>query len=124
MDYVYVHDFSPVSALVIGAPGSEWILLPKRAAAFWEGHKKPSVLFQKICWEEPEKQKTRSCRAQELSRSRAQWRGKKRKQCTETYRDRLTSTGATVGGKKRAEIASLAWLSSRLAFGILRRFLT
>src|SRR5205809_5446148 len=59
--------FSPVSALVIGAPGSEWILLPKQAAAFWEGHKKSSALFQKICWEEPEKQKTRSCRAQELS---------------------------------------------------------
>jgi hypothetical protein len=58
MNYVYVHDFSPVSALVIGAPGSEWILLPKQAAAFWEGHKKSSALFQKICWEEPEKQKT------------------------------------------------------------------
>lgn len=27
-----------------------------------EGHKKSSALFQKICWEEPEKQKTRSCR--------------------------------------------------------------
>jgi hypothetical protein len=36
-----------VSALVIGAPGSEWILLPKRAAAFWEGHKKSSALVQK-----------------------------------------------------------------------------
>ena len=36
---------SPVSALVIGAPGSEWILLPKREAAFWEGHKKSSALF-------------------------------------------------------------------------------
>jgi hypothetical protein len=34
---IYVHDVSPVSALVIGAPGSEWILLPKRATAFWEG---------------------------------------------------------------------------------------
>src|ERR1700674_259808 len=84
MNYVDVHDVSPVSALVIGAPGSEWILLPKRAAAFWEGNKKSSVLFQKICWEEPGKQKTRSCRAQELSRSSAQWRGEKRKQCTET----------------------------------------
>ena len=42
---IYVHDFSPVSALVIGAPGSEWILLPKREAAFWEGHKKSSRLF-------------------------------------------------------------------------------
>src|SRR6202795_3770640 len=82
MNYVYVHDFSPVSALVIGAPGSEWILLPKRAAAFWEGHKKSSVLFQKISWEEPEKQKTRSCRAQELSRSSAQWRRSEREQCT------------------------------------------
>src|ERR1700675_4633145 len=40
MDYVDVHDFCSVSALVIGAPGSEWILLPKQAAAFWEGHKK------------------------------------------------------------------------------------
>ncbi len=40
---IYVHDFCSVSALVIGAPGSEWILLPKRAAAFWEGHKKSSI---------------------------------------------------------------------------------
>src|SRR5713226_7989259 len=76
--------FSPVSALVIGAPGSEWMLLPKRAAAFWEGHKKSSALFQKICWEEPEKQKTRSCRAQELSRSCAQWREQERGQITKT----------------------------------------
>src|SRR5260370_27174502 len=75
--------FSPVSALVIGAPGSEWILLPKQAAAFWEGHKKSLALFQKICWEEPEKQKTRSCRAQELSRSCAQWRGREWERCTE-----------------------------------------
>src|SRR5260370_42666332 len=72
-----------VSALVIGALGSEWILFPKRAAAFWEGHKKSSSLFQKICWEEPEKQKTRSCRAQELSRSRTQWNGRKRKEWIE-----------------------------------------
>src|ERR1039457_7720392 len=49
-----------VSALVIGAPRSERILLPRRASAFLEGHKKSSSLFQKICWEEPEKQKTRS----------------------------------------------------------------
>src|SRR5260370_26529726 len=81
---IYVHDCSPVSALVIGAPGSEWILLPKQAAAFWEGHKKSSTLFQRICWGEPEKQKTRSCRAQELSRSCARWRGQKRKLCTAT----------------------------------------
>jgi len=40
--------FSPVSALIIGAPGSEWILLPKRAAAFWEGHKKSSALFRRV----------------------------------------------------------------------------
>jgi hypothetical protein len=33
-------------------------LLPKRAGAFWEGHKKSLTLFQKICWEEPKKQKT------------------------------------------------------------------
>ena len=75
MNYCFGTFCFSVSALVIGAPGSEWILLPRRAAAFWEGHKKSSMVFQKICWEEPEKQKTRSCRAQELSRSRAQWRG-------------------------------------------------
>ena len=33
------------------------MLLPKRASAFWEGHKKSSMAFQKIYWEEPEKQK-------------------------------------------------------------------
>src|ERR1700686_3645274 len=48
-----------VSARVIGAPGSERILLPKRASAFWEGHKKSSMVFHKSSWEEPEKQKTR-----------------------------------------------------------------
>ena len=59
------------------------MLLPKRASAFWEGHKKSSMVFQKICWEEPEKQKTRSCRAQELSRSCAQWRGQEWREWTE-----------------------------------------
>jgi hypothetical protein len=54
------------------------MLLPRRTSAFWEGHNKSSTAFQRICWEEPEKQKTRSCRAQELSRSRAQWKGWKR----------------------------------------------
>jgi hypothetical protein len=58
------------------------MLLPKRASAFWEGHKKSLMVFQKISWEEPEKQKTRSCRAQELSRSRAQWKVQKRRQWT------------------------------------------
>src|SRR5208283_4352147 len=72
-----------VSALVIGAPKGERILLPKRVAAFWEGHEKSSMLFQKISWEEPEKQKPRSCRAQELSRSCAQWRGREWREWTE-----------------------------------------
>src|SRR6266851_3652232 len=107
--------FSPVSALVIGAPECEWILLPKRAAAFWEGHKKSLALFQKICWEEPEKQKTRSCRAQELSRSCAQWRGKKRKQCTETDTDRSNEYWSHSG--RGRQTASLLWRSSRIVFG-------
>src|ERR1700676_2310514 len=93
---------SPVSALVIGAPGSEWILLPKRAAAFWEGHKKSSALFQKICWEEPEKQKARSCRAQELSRSSAQWRGWKQEQYRET-----SSIGAIKAQSHRKSVRQL-----------------
>jgi hypothetical protein len=52
------------------------ILLPKRTAAFWESGLtyKSSIRSQHACWEEPEKQKTRSCRAQELSRSSDQWR--------------------------------------------------
>src|SRR3984957_9687062 len=58
------------------------MLLPERASAFWEGHKKSSVTFQEISWEEPEKQKTRSCRAQELSRSCAQWRGQEWREWT------------------------------------------
>src|SRR5260370_15151683 len=36
------------------------------------GRKKSSVSFAKSFWEETEKQKTRSCRAQELARSCAQ----------------------------------------------------
>jgi hypothetical protein len=63
MNSVLVHGIVSVSALVIGAPESERILLPRRAAAFREGHKKSSALFQKIFWEEPEKQKTRSRRS-------------------------------------------------------------
>ena len=47
----------------LGAQRSEWLLLPKRAAALWEG---PTGLA-----EEPGKQKTRSCRTQELARSSA-----------------------------------------------------
>jgi hypothetical protein len=31
-------NFSPFSCPIFLAPGSEWILLPKRVAAFWEGH--------------------------------------------------------------------------------------
>src|SRR5258708_4499286 len=105
MNYVYVHDFSPVSALVIGAPGSEWILLPKRAAAFWEGLEKSSSWFQKICWEEPKKQKTRSCRAQELSRSSAQWRGREWERCTEQVQParKAGRTKATTGGVVRQQ---------------------
>ena len=39
---------------------------------FGRGHKKSSVGFQKICWEETEKQKARRCRAQEFGPSSAQ----------------------------------------------------
>jgi hypothetical protein len=75
MNSVLVHFVSPFLPLELGHTESERMLLPKRASAFWEGHEKSSAEFRKICWEEPEKQKTRSCRAQELSRSSAQWRG-------------------------------------------------
>ena len=43
----------------LGAHRSEWRLLPKRVAALWEG---PNAFR-----EEPGKQKTRSCRTQELA---------------------------------------------------------
>jgi hypothetical protein len=46
------------------APKSEWLLLPKRESAFWEGTQGVRA--------EPRKQRTRSCRAQELARSSAQ----------------------------------------------------
>ena len=75
------------------------MLLPKRASAFWEGHKKSSMAFQKICWEEPEKQKTRSCRAQELSRSCAQWRGRNGKNGLNKIISVSAGTGATKKGK-------------------------
>src|SRR5580700_6453623 len=61
--------------LVIGALGSERGLLPRRGSAFREGHEKSPASFPEIFREETEKQKTRSCRAQEFPRSRAQWRG-------------------------------------------------
>src|SRR5260370_21994077 len=67
---------SPFSALVIEALESERGLLPRRGSAFREGHKKSSLSFAKSFWEETEKQRTRSCRAQEFPRSRAQWRGR------------------------------------------------
>ena len=57
---------------------------------------KSSALFQEICWEEPEKQKTRSCRAQELSRSCAQWRGQERRQWT-THVCRFIETTQAAG---------------------------
>ena len=66
-----LHCFA-VPALVIGIHRKRVELLPKRAAAFWE---------------EPGKQKTRRCRAQELSRSTAQWRGKEREVYTAIRRE-------------------------------------
>ena len=45
---------------------SERPLLPTRATAFREGHKKSSVGFEKLFWEETEKQKARRSRAREF----------------------------------------------------------
>ena len=50
-------------------------LLPRQGSAFREGAQKVLVVFVKSFWEETEKQKSRSCRAQEFPRSRAQWKG-------------------------------------------------
>jgi hypothetical protein len=93
------------------------MLLPKRASAFWEGHKKSSMVFQKICWEEPKKQKTRSCRAQELSRSCAQWRGWEWRQCIETG-----STGANEDRSHRTKGRQNARPSLVLVFMVTRRW--
>ena len=62
------------------------------------------MVFQKICWEEPQKQKTRSRRAQELSRSCAQWKGKER----ETDRNRSQRQTRNVSDKQeRASACAL-----------------
>src|SRR5216683_1260637 len=50
---------SPFSAPFSWGTQKRGLLLPKRAAAFWEG--------TNDLWEEPGKQKTRSCRTQELA---------------------------------------------------------
>ena len=64
----------------LGALKRERRPLPRRATAFREGHKKSSPKFQKISWEETEKQTAGSLRAWEFSRSRAQGkRGEKEK---------------------------------------------
>src|SRR6516162_2855907 len=55
---------SPFLPHFLGAPKSERLLLPRRAAALWEG----PVLFGR----NRESRKPRSCRAQELARSSAQ----------------------------------------------------
>jgi hypothetical protein len=55
----------------LGAPEKRGLLLPKRAAAFREGTEDSR--------EEPGKQKTRSCRAQELARSSAQENERRKK---------------------------------------------
>ena len=56
-------NFSPFSCpIFLGPPKSEWLLLPKRAAALWEG-------TQMLLRAEPGKQRPRSCRTQELARS-------------------------------------------------------
>lgn len=67
--YIYK---SPFSALVIEALESERGLLPRRGSAFREGRKKSPLSFAKSFWEETEKQKERSRRAQEFPRSRDQ----------------------------------------------------
>src|SRR6266851_8988941 len=56
-------EFSPFSCpIFLGPPKSELLLLPKRAAALWEG-------TQMLLRVEPGKQRPRSCRTQELARS-------------------------------------------------------
>jgi|ERR1700730_1579033 len=58
--------------MFVGVKNADWHV------QFLEGHKKSSALFQ-ICWEEPEKQKTRSCRAQEFGPKQSlEMRGGKR----------------------------------------------
>ncbi len=56
---------------------------PKARVCISGGAQKTSALFPKIFWEETEKQKTLSRRAQEFPRSRAQWKGQEWEQCTE-----------------------------------------
>ena len=56
-------EMSPFSAPFFWGTKSEWLLLPKRAAALWEG----TMMFG----EELGKQKTGSSRTQELARSSA-----------------------------------------------------
>jgi len=93
----YRYIFFLVSALEIGAPESEWILPQSERLPYRDGAQKFSMVFRRFLGG-PEKQKTRSCRAQELSRSCAQWRGWERRQWTQTTLSVKPRTGGT-GGK-------------------------
>jgi hypothetical protein len=46
-------------------------IFPEIGYRLFSGDSITPTLFQEICWVEPRKQKTRSCRTQELARSRA-----------------------------------------------------
>src|SRR5713226_288317 len=94
---------SPFSAPFSWGTQKRGLLLPRRAAALWEGTQ---------CFgEEPGKQKTRSCRTQELARSSAQEKEWQKKgglldSARIGVRSRITST-ITVGktGQKSHAIA-------------------
>src|SRR5258708_1051096 len=95
------------------------MLLPKRASAFWEGHEKSSVVFQKICWAEPRMHKTRTCRAQELSRSCAQWRGQEWREWAETkligQTETQTKRGRNLGSTKIPPSRFTGWVNETSA---------
>jgi hypothetical protein len=75
----------------LGAPAKRGLLLPRQAAAFWEGPKTNHG-------EEPGKQKPRSCRAQELARSSPQEKERQKKTWRPPSDDSRTIEGSREEG--------------------------
>src|ERR1700719_1347800 len=107
--FSYIFFQAPFSALVIGALESERGLLPRRASAFREGHKKSSLSFAQSFWEETEKQKSRSCRAQEFPRSRAQWKGRNGDKRMKRVQSGFWGTGSTIHAGRNARSRFTCW---------------
>src|SRR5437016_4417784 len=124
MDYVDVHDFCSVSALVIGAPGkASGYCSQSERLLFGRDTRNLRRCFRRFVGRNRKSRRREAAGRRNYPEAVPNGEGRNGSNAR-----KLTGPSNECRSKswreKRAEIASLSWLSSRLAFGIFSRFLT